>query len=144
MTDHLLSSGRLRLMETRLTEADLALLREPQIGILATAMADATPQLTPVWVDTDGEAVLVNTAKGRVKHRNLVRQPVASVCVVDRADAHRWVAVRGRVELISEGAREHADVLARKYGGPDATFPHVEGVERVIVRILPEHRRGEP
>ncbi len=130
-------------MPAQLTEADLALLNEPQIGILATVMPDGVPQLTPVWVDTDGEAVIVNTAEGRVKHRNLVRDPVASVCVVDRADDHRWLAISGRAQISRDGAQEHADFLARKYVGKDATFPRQEGVVRVIVRIVPDHRSAE-
>ena len=105
-------------------------------------MPDGSPQVTPVWVDTDGEAVVFNTAKGRIKHRNLVRDPRVAVSVADPNQLYRIVVVRGRAELIEEGAVEHISELARKYRGADFDLP--AGQERVIVRVTAEHvhRRG--
>ncbi len=131
-------------MAAKLTEADIALLREPHIAQVTTVMADGTPQITPVWVDTDGEAVLINTARGRVKTRNLERDSAIAICVVDGANFYRWVAVRGRAELIDEGADAHIDRLAKKYLDADAYPFHQEGERRVTVRVVPTHRIGSP
>src|SRR5258708_27507423 len=97
------------------TEKSVALLNEPQIGIVATVNPDGTPQVTPVWVDTDGEAVLFNTATGRLKHRNLVRNPEGSISVSDRHDDYRLLVVRGPAELIDEGAHAHIDRLGQNH-----------------------------
>ncbi len=120
-----------------LTKDQVDLLKEPQIANLATVMADGTPQVTPVWVDTDGEDVLMNTAKGRVKHRNILRNPNVAVSVVDRNDPYRTVVVRGRAELVDEGADDHIDRLAKKYLGVDTYPKRQSGEERVIIRLIP-------
>ncbi len=73
------------------------LLREPAYCQLATLMADGSPQITQVWVDTDGELTLVNTAEGRQKTKNVRRDPRVAVNVVDPDDAWRLAMVRGRV-----------------------------------------------
>ncbi|HEY0450101.1 PPOX class F420-dependent oxidoreductase [Actinophytocola sp.] len=125
-------------MTKKLTPEDLALLSEPQIANVATVMSDGTPQVTPVWIDTDGEAVLFNTAKGRVKHRNLVRNPKVAISVVDKADPYRTLVLRGTAEFVDEGADAHADALAKKYLGVDRYPGHNDTEQRVIVRIIPE------
>ncbi|OLF18108.1 PPOX class F420-dependent oxidoreductase [Actinophytocola xanthii] len=125
-------------MAKKLSEQDIALLNEPQIANVATVMDDGSPQVTPVWVDTDGEAVLFNTAKGRVKHRNLLRDPRVAVSVVDKNDPYRLVVVRGTAEFIDEGADAHIDKLAKKYLDADS-YPFRKAEEqRVIVRVLPD------
>jgi PPOX class probable F420-dependent enzyme len=125
-------------MTKKLSPQDVELLNEPQIANVATVMADGTPQVTPVWVDTDGEHVLFNTAKGRVKHRNLVRNPKVAISVVDKNDPYRLVVLRGTAEFIDEGADEHIDKLAKKYLGAD-TYPwRKEDEQRVIVKVTPE------
>jgi PPOX class probable F420-dependent enzyme len=128
----------------RLTEDQVALLREKVLAHVATIMPDGSPQVTPVWVDTDGEAVLFNTAKGRLKHRNLSRDPRVAISITDRNDDYRTVVIRGRAELIDEGADELIDRLAKKYRGLDRYPFRQPGEERVTVRVLPEtiHRRG--
>ncbi|HET9092842.1 MAG TPA: PPOX class F420-dependent oxidoreductase [Acidimicrobiales bacterium] len=127
-------------MAAPLTDDDRRLLEEPQIAAMATLNPDGSVQLTPTWVDTDGTALLVNTAKGRVKHRNLLRDDRVSLLVVDRADPDRWLAVRGRAELVDEGADEHNARLWHKYEGPDARPPSTPGEVRVIVRVVPDQR----
>lgn len=124
-------------MANKLSEQDVALLNEPQIANVATVMADGSPQVTPVWVDTDGEAVLFNTAKGRVKHRNLLRDPRVAVSVVDKDDPMRLVVVRGTAEFIDEGADAHIDKLAKKYLDADSYPFRTAEEQRVIVRVLP-------
>ncbi len=122
----------------RLTEDQIGLLREPVLAHLATSMPDGSPQVTPVWVDTDGEAILMNTAKGRVKHRNIQRNPRVAVSLTARDDDHRTVVVRGRAQLVDEGAEEHIDRLAKKYPGEDRYPFRQPGMERVIIRLVPE------
>jgi PPOX class probable F420-dependent enzyme len=125
-------------MTKKLTPQEVELLNEPQIANVATVMADGTPQVTPVWIDTDGEHVLFNTAKGRVKHRNLVRNPKVAISVVDRNDPYRLVVLRGTAEFIEEGADAHIDKLAKKYLDAD-TYPwRKEDEQRVIVKVTPE------
>jgi PPOX class probable F420-dependent enzyme len=125
-------------MTTKLSPQQVELLHEPQIATVATVMADGSPQLTPVWIDTDGEAILFNTAKGRVKHRNLVRNPRIAVTVVDKDDFYRLVNVRGTAEIVEEGADAHIDKLAKKYLGVDSYPGHKPGEQRVIVRVVPD------
>ena len=125
-------------MTKKLSPQELELLSEPQIATVATVMADGSPQLTPVWIDTDGEALLFNTAKGRVKHRNLLRNPKVAVTVVDKNDFYRLVNVRGTAEIVEQGADEHIDKLAKKYLGADSYPWRKDGEQRVIVRIIPD------
>ncbi|MEU4714277.1 PPOX class F420-dependent oxidoreductase [Micromonospora purpureochromogenes] len=125
-----------------LTDEDLALLSEPQLAHVATVEADGTPHVTPVWVDTDGEHILFNTARGRQKSNNIERNPVVAVSVVDKADDFRTLWVKGTAELVTEGADEHIDRMAKKYLGQD-TYPFRQpGEERVIVRITPTQKLG--
>jgi PPOX class probable F420-dependent enzyme len=125
-----------------LTEQDVTLLNEKQLAHVGTTEPDGTPHVTPVWVDTDGEHVIFNTAKGRVKYDNIVRNPVVSICVVDRADDYRTLLVKGTAELIEEGADEHIDRMAQKYLGQERYPFRQPGEERVIVRVTPERKLG--
>ena len=120
----------------RLTAEQARLLEEPNFATVATLNPDGSPQLSIVWIDWDGENVVFNTAAGRAKPRNLERDPRASVLVVAK-DGYRWVSVRGRAEIATEGAEDHIDKLARKYTGDGWTAR--PGEERLIVRIRPEH-----
>ena len=125
-----------------LNEKDLALLGEPQLAHVATIEADGTPHVTPVWVDTDGEHVVFNTAKGRQKYLNMSRNPVVAVSVADKADDFRTLWIKGTVEFVTEGADEHIDRMAKKYLGQD-TYPwRRPGEERVIVRVTPTEKLG--
>ncbi|AYF30236.1 MULTISPECIES: PPOX class F420-dependent oxidoreductase [Micromonospora] len=125
-----------------LNEEDLALLGEPQLAHVATVEADGTPHVTPVWVDTDGEHVVFNTAKGRQKYLNMSRNPVVAVSVADKADDYRTLWIKGTVEFVTEGADEHIDRMAKKYLGQD-TYPwRRPGEERVIVRVTPTEKLG--
>ena len=114
------------------------LLREPAYCQLATLMPDGSPQITQVWVDTDGEHILVNTAEGRQKVRNVRRDPRVAINVVDPANAWRLASVRGRVvEITSDGADRLIDQLAKKYLGAD-TYPFRQpGEVRLTLKIAP-------
>ena len=114
------------------------LLQEPAYCQLATLMPDGSPQNTQVWVDTDGEHILINTAQGRQKERNVQRDPRVAVNVVDPTNAWRIGMVRGRVvEVTTDGADELIDQLAKKYLNVEAyPFRRPEEV-RVTLKILP-------
>jgi PPOX class probable F420-dependent enzyme len=119
-----------------LTDEQARLFSTDNYGVVATVRPDGSPQLTTVWVDYDGENVLVNTATGRKKARNLEHDPRATVLVYDGRDPYKWVSVSGPVELTTEGAEEHINKLSRRYDGRDYDLP--EGQQRVIARIKPE------
>jgi PPOX class probable F420-dependent enzyme len=126
-----------------LTPEHIRLLREPNLAHVATLMKDGRPQTSPVWVDYDGTHILINTATGRQKPRNLERDPRIALSVVDREWTQRYVEFRGRVvEMTQEGADDHYAMLARKYAGPDAKPRHTPGEHRLIVRIEPDHVTG--
>jgi PPOX class probable F420-dependent enzyme len=126
--------------ENVLTADDIAMINEPHLGYVATVMADGSPQITPVWVDTDGENLRFNTARGRVKTNNLERDPRIAVVVVDENDPYRWLSIRGAAELTDEGADEHIDALAKKYTGADTFAGRTPGQQRCTVTVKAEHR----
>jgi PPOX class probable F420-dependent enzyme len=106
----------------------------------ATLMEQGTPQVTPVWVDYDGEYVLINTARGRQKEQNVARDPKVGISILDPNDPYRYISIRGEVEeLTEEGAVKHIDSLAQRYMGVDE-YPHHDGEEgeRVIIKIRPD------
>jgi PPOX class probable F420-dependent enzyme len=110
---------------------------------LATVGADGTPQVTPVWVDYDGTHVRFNTAKGRVKQRNLDRNPKVALAIQDPENPYRYLQVRGRVaEKTEAGADAHIDALAKKYLGQDRYPYRQPGEVRVMFKIAPEHVQG--
>ena len=107
---------------------------------LATVMPDGTPQVTPVWVDFDGNHVLVNSARGRQKDKNMERNPAVSLSIMDPENPYRYLEVRGRVaEITEEGAEEHIDKMAKKYMGLDKYPLRAPGERRVLYKIEPEH-----
>ena len=127
----------------QLSDAQRAFVQDnPFVGIVTTLRADGSPHTTVVWVDTDGDAVLFNTARGRAKERHILRDPRLSVAVVDPQDAFRWVAVTGTAELVDDGADDHIDRLAKKYLGADSYPFRNAAEERVIVRITVDRVDG--
>jgi PPOX class probable F420-dependent enzyme len=110
---------------------------------LATVGSDGRPQVTPVWVDFDGTHVRFNTARGRVKERNLRRNPQVALAAQDPDNPYRYVQVRGRVvEMTEAGADAHIDALARKYIGQERYPWRRPGEVRVLVKIRPERVQG--
>jgi PPOX class probable F420-dependent enzyme len=107
---------------------------------VATVGADGRPQITPVWVDFDGTHVRINTARGRVKDRNLSKNPHVALSVQDPDNPYRYVQIRGRVaEMTEQGADAHIDSLAKKYIGQDRYPYRQPGEKRVLIKIVPEH-----
>lgn len=110
---------------------------------LATTMPDGHPQVTPVWVDYRNGRVLVNTAKGRVKARNMQLGSPVALSIADPDNPYRYVQVRGVVSKVhDEGADAHIDFLASKYLGQDKYPWRRPGEERVIYEIEPENVQG--
>jgi PPOX class probable F420-dependent enzyme len=106
---------------------------------LATVMPDGKPQVTPVWCDFDGTHVLVNSAKGRVKDRNMRRDPRVSLAVIDPDNPYRYLQLQGRVvEITENGADQHIDKMSKKYLGQDKYPYRQPGEVRVLYRIEPE------
>ena len=105
---------------------------------LGTLMSDGSPQVTPVWFDYRDGVLRVNTARGRVKDRNMRRDPRVSLCISDPVNPYRHVQIRGRVtRFTEEGAGAHIDSLAKKYLGQDK-YPFAQpGEVRVIFEIEP-------
>ena len=105
---------------------------------LATLMPDGTPQVTPVWFDMKGDKVIVNTARGRVKDKNMQKNAAVALSITDPKNPYRHVAIRGRIANITEeGASEHIDKMAKKYLGKDK-YPFARpGEVRVIYEIEP-------
>ena len=100
-------------------------------------MPDGSPEATLVWIETDGTYIYFNTAVHRLKARNLKRDPRVAIVVFDRDDPYGGVlAIKGRVEMILEGADEHIDKLSHMYGGQPFIFRPAE--TRVIVKVTPE------
>ena len=131
-------------MSVTLTENQAALLREKHFAELVTLMPDGSPQISPVWVDTDGTNVLINTAVGRLKTRNIERDPRVAVAVLDPASPYeRVLNIRGRVISVSpEGADDHIDSLAKKYLGVDSYPGRNPAEQRVILTIEVDHASG--
>ena len=109
-------------------------------GNLGTLMPDGSPQVTPVWVDYDGKYVIVNTARGRQKDKNLRRDGRIALAILDPQNPYRYLEVRGRVvEVTEKGAAEHIDKMAKKYLGKDKYPFSQPGEVRVMFKIEPEH-----
>lgn len=123
-----------------LNEKTVALASEPNYAVLTTLFADGSPQTNIVWVDTDGEHLLVNTERDRFKAINCSRDPRVGIIVWDRNNMWSSVEVRGEVVEIVEGqeARDHIDKMAKKYKGVDS-YPNPIRSPRVILKIAP-HR----
>jgi PPOX class probable F420-dependent enzyme len=121
-----------------LTARERAFLEEPFVGVVTTLQHDGAPQSTVVWVDVDDDGVSVNTAYGRVKPRNLARDPRISLVVVDPEDPYRWFKLAGTATLVDEGADAQIDRLSKKYTGRDVYASRRPGEQRVSVRITPD------
>ena len=106
---------------------------------VTTVGKDGTPQVTPVWFDWDGRHVRINTAKGRVKDKNLRRTPTVALSIMDPDNPYRYVQIKGRVASVTEtGADAHIDALAKKYLGQDR-YPYRKPEEvRVTFTIAPD------
>jgi PPOX class probable F420-dependent enzyme len=102
-------------------------------------MPDGRPQVTPVWCDWDGTHVVVNSAKGRAKDKNMRRDPRVSLALIDPDNSYRYLEIRGRVvEITEDGADAHIDKMAKKYLGQDKYPFRQPGEVRVLYKIAPD------
>ena len=105
---------------------------------LATLMPDGSPHVAPVWFDYDGEHILIDSAKGRVKDKNIRRDPRVGIDILDPDNPYRHLSIRGRVvEITEKGADELIDKLSKKYTGLDAH--RAPGEVRVLYKIEADH-----
>jgi PPOX class probable F420-dependent enzyme len=115
------------------------LLQKKAFAHVATVMPDGSPQVTPMWFDVEGDHIRVNSARGRVKDRNMRRDPRVSLSIIDPDNAYRYLGMRGRVvEVTEQGADAHIDALAKKYIGQDRYPWRQPGEVRVTYKIRPE------
>jgi PPOX class probable F420-dependent enzyme len=126
-------------MAAKIPDKYLDLFNKKAFASLGTLMPDGSPQVTPVWVDREGDTVLVNTAKGRQKDKNIKHDPRVSVTLMDPDNPYRYLEIRGRVvETTEKGAKDHIDKMAKKYLGVDK-YPYAQpGEVRMLLRIQPE------
>jgi PPOX class probable F420-dependent enzyme len=116
-----------------------SLFTNKNFAFLSTLMKDGSPQVSPVWVDIDGDEILVNTAEGRVKQKNVTSDPRVAISVADSANPYTMISVIGRVvEQTPEGAGNHIDLMAKKYLGMDKYPFAAPGEKRILLRIKPE------
>ena len=126
-------------MSASLPEGVKKLFLAPNFAHLATLMPDGSPQVSPVWVDVEGDRILVNTAEGRAKPRNVRRDPRVAISIHRQDNPYSSAFIRGRVvEITHEGAEDHIHKMAKKYLGQDR-YPYLQpGEQRVIMVIEPE------
>jgi PPOX class probable F420-dependent enzyme len=132
-------------MQVTIPNTHRDLFQEPIHGVLTTMMPDGMPQSSIVWVDYDGEYVLINTTLERQKGRNMQANPKGTILVIDPQDSSRWIEVRGQVrEMTQDGAEAHADKLTQRYCPNKRHFygdmyppEQKEKETRVIVKIAP-------
>ena len=117
----------------------IQLLQDKNLVFIATLMKDGSPQLSPVWADFEDDYVLVNTAEGRIKHKNVLRDPRVAVSVVSNNNPLDMITIRGKVvEIIPDYDYNHANRLTKKYMGKDNYPFKREGEKRIILKIKPE------
>lgn len=120
------------------SHADLLEDETKAFAFLATVMADGSPQVTPVWFNADDEYILVNSARGRVKDRNMRKRPKVALVIQDPKNPYRYIQIMGTVvEITTKGALEHIDALNMKYRGTPKYTTGRPGEERVIYKIAP-------
>jgi len=128
---------------TRLPEQAKRILDKKTFAHLATLMQDGSPQVTPVWVDYEGDRIVVNTAEGRVKPQNVRNDPRVALSATDPDNPYEAVIVRGRVdEVTHEGADEHIDSMAKKYLDRDRYPFRQSGEQRLKIYVEPEVVKG--
>ena len=117
----------------------IKLLKEKNLVFLATTMKDGSPQVSPVWADFEDDHIMINTAEGRIKHINVLRDPRVAISIVDQNNPLDMTAIRGVVEkIIPDYDYLHANKLTKKYLGLDKYPFRRDGEKRIIFKIKPE------
>ncbi len=125
-------------MAASIPENYMALFSKPVFGFLTTLMPDGSPQTQPVWVDYENGKVVVNSALGRQKDKNMRRDPRVAITLMDPENPYRYLEIRGKVtDITQDGAASHIDKMAKKYLGQDK-YPFAQpGEQRVLYKIEP-------
>ena len=126
-------------MSAPVPESHKDLFQKRAFGSFTTLMPDGSPQTTPVWVDFENGKVIVNTALGRQKDKNVRRDPRVAITLIDPDNPYRYLEIRGKVDEISvEGAEKHIDKMAKKYIDQDK-YPWAKpGEQRVLLKVTPD------
>jgi len=125
-------------MASKLTPNAIKLIEGKNFAFLATLLPDGSPHVAPVWIDHNGNVILVNTAIGRVKQQNAERDRRVSLSIADQNNPYDKIVIRGRVVAqITEGADQHIDKLATKYTGASKYKKSSPDERRVIIKIEP-------
>jgi PPOX class probable F420-dependent enzyme len=116
------------------------LFKEKNLVFMSTLMKDGSPQVTPTWVDIENGSILVNTAIGRLKHKNTSRDPRVGLAITDHNNPYDMVTIRGKVieQITGDEAEKHIDKLAKKYIGAEKYPGRSPTEKRVILKIKPE------
>jgi len=127
------------MVQSGIPQTHLDLFKKKAFAHLATLMPDGKPQVTPVWVDYDGKYVIINTAQGRLKEKNMQRDGRVALSITDPDNPYRYLEVRGSIaERTLKGADAHIDAMAKKYLDQDKYPFRQPGEVRVIYKVLPE------
>ena len=124
-----------------LSEPVIKIIKDKNFAFLGTIMRDGRPQVSPIWIDIDDNntIILINTAQGRIKQKNITRDPRVSLSLVDKNNPYSMITIQGTViEQTTIGADEHIDKLAKKYLNIDRYPSHSPSIQRVICKIKPE------
>lgn len=114
------------------------LLEDKNLAFVATLMKDNSPQITPTWIDLVDGIIIVNTAEGRVKQKNVSRDPRVAISIVDNKNPYNMVSIRGKViEQTTQDADKHIDKMAKKYLGVDKYPFGMPGEKRILLKIQP-------
>ncbi len=125
-------------MAKKLAERVIKLIDRKNFAYLATLLPDGSPHVTPMWVDHEGDMLLMNTAIGRIKQRNITRDPRVSITIVDSNNPYDRIVIHGRVVSQAEqGADAHIDKLAKKYTGANKYQKASPTEKRIIIKIEP-------
>ena len=124
-----------------LSDATIRLVDGKNYAVLATVNPDGSPQTSVIWVGRDGADVLFSTVEGRVKHRNMVRDPRVSISVIDWVDPENYIELRGRVSMTPDVGRRLDTQLSWKYDGKDPGEDR-PGAVRVVVRLVVDKVTG--
>jgi PPOX class probable F420-dependent enzyme len=126
-------------MAVPVPESHKDLFQKKAFGSFTTLMPDGSPQTTPVWVDFADGKVIVNTALGRQKDKNVRHDPRVAITLIDPENPYRYLEIRGQVyEITQDGATAHIDKMAKKYMGVDK-YPYAQpGEQRVLFKISPQ------
>jgi PPOX class probable F420-dependent enzyme len=130
-------------MASKLNDRQVALIKAKNFAFVGTLMPDGSPQVSPMWVEYDGEHVVLNSEVTRAKVKNMQRDPRVTVCVSNHENAYEYLEIRGRVVAMStEGAFEGIDMLSKKYLGEDKYPGNQPGDQRITIKVEPSRVVG--